>query len=528
MPDDEFMRGAVTIRMYRDILGDCFLLRFPGATATFNVLIDSGILQGMPGAKERARRIMSDVASLAPRIDLLVITHEHVDHLSCFHQARDIFDRLDIGELWLAWTEDPRDEQAAKLRTGRAQAMALLERSHSALAALMSSEPSTDDDDEAPTEGRSNGLEALKGLMAFSGRDPSQPPAAPGGSTGEILAYLRGKAKRVTYLQPGGAPRAFNGVADLSVYVLGPPKVEALLKRSNPHRHSSEVYELDAETIQDDLFLVAALNATSDASELDVDDIAKLRLSLPFGFKNLIATEPRSRSFGAPADDSAWTKFEALYGRRDDEWRRIDTDWLGATEQLALKLDSDTNNTSLVLAFRLGDGADGRVLLFPGDAQVGNWLSWHEHVWPPMAKKGEPGTVTAEDLLAMTVLYKVGHHASHNATLREGGLESMTHRDLVAMVPVHQEFANGTKRWNMPFPSLLQRLEQKTGGRVIRADKGKMELEVAAKQYAGQAGGLEAGELQRFLSCVREITDPDGPLAMEYRIPWPGATDSNP
>jgi hypothetical protein len=35
-----------------------------------------------------------------------------------------------------------------------------------------------------------------------------------------------------------------------------------------------------------------------------------------------------------------------------------------------LRLDPDTHNTSVVLAFQLGDG--GPVLLFPADAQVGN------------------------------------------------------------------------------------------------------------------------------------------------------------
>jgi hypothetical protein len=36
--------------------------------------------------------------------------------------------------------------------------------------------------------------------------------------------------------------------------------------------------------------------------------------------------------------------------------------------------------------------------------------------------------VKAEDLLERTVLYKVGHHASHNATLRQKGLELMKGR----------------------------------------------------------------------------------------------------
>jgi hypothetical protein len=52
------------------------------------------------------------------------------------------------------------------------------------------------------------------------------------------------------------------------------------------------------------------------------------------------------------------------------EWRRIDHDWLASAGQLALDLNSYTNNTSLVLAFELGPR--GKVLLFAADAQRGN------------------------------------------------------------------------------------------------------------------------------------------------------------
>ena len=68
---------------------------------------------------------------------------------------------------------------------------------------------------------------------------------------------------------------------------------------------------------------------------------------------------------------------EAKKGVGDaDTWRRIDGDWLNLTSELALNLDNDVNNTSLVLAFELGEPGSGQVLLFASDAQVGNWLSW--------------------------------------------------------------------------------------------------------------------------------------------------------
>jgi beta-lactamase superfamily II metal-dependent hydrolase len=132
--------------------------------------------------------------------------------------------------------------------------------------------------------------------------------------------------------------------------------------------------------------------------------------------------------------------------------------------ELALKLDAHTNNTSLVLAIELGEG--GKVLLFPGDAQIGNWLSWQDLAWGA----GE-ARFTANDLLARTVLYKVGHHGSHNATLRENGLERMTSPQLAAVIPVDTETAR-KQRWHMPYEPLHERLLALTEGRVILSDAG--------------------------------------------------------
>jgi hypothetical protein len=518
--DAEFSRGFVTVRMYSDILGDCFLLRFPAKDRAVHMLIDCGILQGMPGAKEQARRIMANIQSVTSRLDVLVVTHEHVDHMSGFAQAREIFDAIEVDELWLAWTEDPRDDQANRLRAGRAQAMALLERSYTALTGLMSSEyrPDEDDTEEDKPSGRASLFDGLRGLMAFSGRDPGQSAAPTDATTAGILEFLRTKAKHVQYFSPGSDAFPLVNLPNVTTYVLGPPREETLLKRSKPRKRKREVYELSAETIQDDVFLVAALGAAGSGQQPTADEMARLKLSLPFGFKNLLSIDTTSQMMGALQDPKALNDFNAIYQREGEEWRRIDSDWLGAAEQLALKLDSDTNNTSLALAIEIGSGPNSRVLLFPGDAQVGNWVSWADYVWPPSKKPDDPNALKIDHLLSKTILYKVGHHGSHNATLRERGLELMTHRDLVAMIPVQQEFANETKNWNMPFPSLLKRLEERTAGRVIRADRGKGDLEALATQRADKEGELPKTEWDRFLSAVREISDSEGPIALEYRI----------
>jgi hypothetical protein len=146
-----------------------------------------------------------------------------------------------------------------------------------------------------------------------------------------------------------------------------------------------------------------------------------------------------------------------------------------AAESLALKLGSDTNNTSLALAFELGPPGRGPVLLFPGDAQVGSWWSWEDLDWHVAGRN-----VTAADLLARTLVYKCGHHASHNGTVksdRDGaawGLELMP-RKLIALIPVDEETAHKTggvgKKWDMPARNLYDMLKEKTDGRILRSDE---------------------------------------------------------
>jgi hypothetical protein len=167
-----------------------------------------------------------------------------------------------------------------------------------------------------------------------------------------------------------------------------------------------------------------------------------------------------------------------------------------------LALDSDTNNTSLVLAFELTSGGD--VILFPGDAQVGNWLSWEPLEWQ-LDEAGTARTVKSGDLLARTVLYKVGHHGSHNATLREKGLELMASSELAAMIPVNRVTAKKMD-WLMPFPPLHTRLVEKTHGRVIDAELG---LDEAAPQ------GLNDAAWARFIGR----TDVQ-PGWIDYTLEW--------
>jgi hypothetical protein len=130
-----------------------------------------------------------------------------------------------------------------------------------------------------------------------------------------------------------------------------------------------------------------------------------------------------------------------------------------------------------VLAFELGPKKEsGPVLLFAADAQVGNWLSWQDVTWT-----FEGRTVSGPDLLKRTILYKVGHHASHNATLNKLGLELMTSLEL-ALVPTDAKMAEKVKWGTLPWQPLLDRLVEKTNSGVIRTDEafGTRKLPAAA------------------------------------------------
>ena len=118
------------------------------------------------------------------------------------------------------------------------------------------------------------------------------------------------------------------------------------------------------------------------------------------------------------------------------------------------------------------------MLLFPADAQQGNWLSWHdpERKWTVTAPDGSTQQIRAAELLSRVVFYKVGHHASHNATAKGKGLELMTRTgELVAFIPVDRAVAlnrHPKKSWKMPARALYRALLDQCEGRVVRSDLG--------------------------------------------------------
>jgi len=414
--------------MYRQGLGDCFLLTFPKRKGESHVLIDCGVLTGTEEAQKRMETIAQNILKTTNRqLDALVVTHEHWDHVSGFLQAEKIFNELKVSEVWLAWTENPKDDFAEDLRARKTKALKAIDTVQRKLRNV-----------EGVDGARLNALMAFHGDLGVNGRK----------TTGKAMDWVKSRnGARLRFFKPGDEPFGLRNTETFRVYALGPPRTPKMLKKINPSQKTSEVYELAGEDGAELGFFAAVQSLEAGAAARE---------------------QPFDKWFRVTEDEARREPFFATRYSKTEKWRQVEHDWLGAADSLALQLDSYTNNTCLALAFELCDS--GRVLLFPGDAQVGSWLSWEGLEWK-VAQGRKAKTVTTRSLLERTVLYKVGHHGSHNATLREKGLELMLSDELTAMIPVNRVMAKKME-WNMPFPSLLRRLHEKTRGRILDGDEG--------------------------------------------------------
>ena len=509
--------GEVIVRMYRQGLGDCFLLAFGATDGPRYVLIDCGIHMRQRNGKDRLLQVMRHlVASTDSHIHVVVGTHEHADHLSGFVQKNSPFlkDSLTIDQLWVGWTERIGDPDADRLRKEKATAREIIEK---AVAEAMSKNNQRLTafgeqlrglmDFETPEKeafGKPERAAVIAAIKAHTGDDlhesqsynfmsefiPRDTGLAAAGArkkkkkptSNELaLGLLSARSEDVEYCDPGQV-MSIPGVRGVRAYTLGPPRSDLFLKKDLPskvrggHDHEYKETYLSGSVELQSLRRAPALNMSQESSQA-----ADQQHPFTYEYRRKIMASRRKKSdlWGeTPKRERATQKFfnTHCFGEQN-EWRSIDGDWLAPAEQLALHLDSDTNNTSLALAFELGEPGKGPVLLFPGDAQVGNWLSWREQNY-----EVDGNTMTADDLLQRTLVYKVGHHGSHNATLKnyvrpksrdDGeayGLELMD--GIIAMIPVDRDAADRSMPipWRMPHGPLYKRLRMKADRRVLRSD----------------------------------------------------------
>ena len=110
-------------------------------------------------------------------------------------------------------------------------------------------------------------------------------------------------------------------------------------------------------------------------------------------------------------------------------------------------MDKAINNTSVVTLFAFR----GQILLFPGDAQYGNWEAWLQQS-------------DSADILSSITFLKVAHHGSVNATPKDA-LEQMATGRFAAMVSTQS-----TPWPSIPRGPLMDRLKEQTKNKIIRSD----------------------------------------------------------
>ena len=479
---------SVKIRMYHTgSVGDCLLLLFmKNNTVSFRMLVDCG---GWNTNKNLIGPVADHIKATCGALDLLVITHQHEDHISGFNQARQIFDTLPVNEVWMSWIEDKTDEvgiilkekYGKKLRQLRAQA-------EKALTGLRAAarRHSTVRQFSARLKMKEAAIKDTLNLISFEeGKEYGRKLGAGRRTNEDAMTWLKKKGNATRYCIPGEVIDNLPGAEGLQFYVLGPPRDEDM-RYFKINVEDEEMYHLSAD---------GRANAAAKKS----DRLVQSGITLKEG------VSPFSSEFIMTGREEEL--FQKLYHSREYSWRQIETDWMESAASIALRVTALTNNTSLALAIEFKES--GKVILLPGDAQSGNWMGWHkEEVMKQLKENGGKDTT---ELLKHTVFYKVGHHGSHNGTASKSGLDLVPDKDLVAFLPLVQEKV--PKEWgganNFPGQELYGVLINKTKGRIVRTDEG-----VATDPRAVKLRSLlSTAEKKAFL---KSVTHDD--LYVEYTL----------
>lgn len=315
---------TVHVRMYRVGFGDGFLVSFDygqklkTGRKTAHMLVDCGSTRTDrrgPSMEDLAAQISADCGG---KLDVLVVTHRHSDHLSIWNSDKTakVMDKLKPDLVVRPWTDDPaalpEASEPAKLDDGSRRFAAAL-RSGQEAAELIGHALRRD----------SRSLAGELGLLAL-GQVPNL----------AAVDRLEGYAKAAQGVYPafGGDSRIPEFIPGITVDVLGPPTVKQW------------------------------------------PDVTRQRSSDPDEFwmltKRLVEVGFTEEGID-PEDPTRWAVLLGEDRIGPARWllERLDEQRVGSLLRIVRSFDDALNNTSLILLIEAGD----RRLLFPGDAQIENW-----------------------------------------------------------------------------------------------------------------------------------------------------------
>ena len=406
--------AGIRIRMYRVGFGDFFLLTLTGADGVPRHILIDCGVHAMNLGSIQAA-ISQLKADTGGQLALVIMTHRHADHISGFGIGASDFATFTVERVWMPWFENPNDPQAAAFQ---ASLTAVASRLQLALAA-------NDDPDNA---------QYLRMAQNITG-DLS---AAGGGGNAAALQTLHGGFKNKIepdYYEAGQKPTLPDSLvkAGLTAQILGPPRDPNLIAIMDNKAHQY----LDGTT--------------------DEEGAPPARLSDKF---------VGSRSEYPPDAFALFSadRIEQLVGGEQPDIHLA----------MAAKADNTINNQSLVVLFTF----NGKTLLFPGDAQWGNWDNWlfGGNLNDPQL------SATAKDMLGKLDFYKVGHHGSTNANPKDA-VEALR-QGCVAMVSTQPTaYGKPSRNSEVPRGPLLDALTKKTNRQLARSDQ----VALTADQTGGKA-----------------------------------------
>ena len=396
----------VTVRMYQVGFGDCFVVSFHYDTALDDgrterhVLIDMGSThRPKTGPGKVVARAAGLIAEHTGGIDAVVATHRHKDHVSGFGDsaAAPVLATFDPKLVLRPWTDNPElATDATKPAESQALATALEAGQH--FANVLASRVGDADSG------------SLRGQLAAA-TDEQLPNR-------KAIEQLEKWAEngRGEYLSAGDSTRLEQVVPGIRVRVLGPPTVEQspkILKQAD--EDPEEFWMLHARQVEADVGRV--LTGRRDA-------------------EIVVGTSEGGQEKVAPGP-IAWLI------------EKLERQQLHSLLRIVRTVDDALNNTSLILLIDAGK----LRLLFPGDAQIENWL------W---SLKEGPDHEELSELLKDVDLYKVGHHGSRNATphslVRLWGEDPDPQRPMVGLMSTLTGPHGETEATRVPRSTLVKAL----------------------------------------------------------------------